>query len=65
MSKVREQVIKTVLDEFFAVTKEVSNGVINGADSFVGLAVDEVDTQILSEAINSALEKSDEGSSQS
>ena len=58
----QQAVIKQVLDEFFGVTKEVFEDSSIYGESFVGLAVDQVDTEILSEAISGALEKKRENS---
>jgi len=49
-------VVKQVLDEFFGVTDELDNDRPYDGQ-FMGLAVDEVDTEILAEAIAEALEK--------
>ncbi len=57
-------IIKNVLDEFFGVTKEILDDSSIDGDSFVGLAVDQVDTTILSEAISDALEKKRENTNQ-
>ncbi len=52
-----QAVIKQVLDEFFGITKEVYEDSSIDGESFVGLAVDQVDTTILAEAISDALKK--------
>ena len=61
----QQAVIKTVLDEFFGITKEVLNDSLTDEDGVAGgLTVDQVDTQILSEAIVQRLEKQNENSNQ-
>lgn len=57
----QKDVIKNVLDEFFDVRKEINK---SSNDDILISAIDEVDTDILSEAINEALEGSNEDTSQ-
>jgi len=61
MLEVRQQKIKKVLDAFFNVNEEVDESF---GDGFAGVTLDDGDTLILSEAIDQALEKSDEDPSQ-
>ncbi len=60
----QKDVIKNVLDEFFGVTKEIYDDPSIYGETFVGLAVDQVDTTILSEAVDQAVEKNRENSNQ-
>ncbi len=50
----RKEVVKNVLGEFFNVSQEVDELFDDG---FLGINVDEMDIQILSELIDQALEK--------
>ena len=55
MSEVRKKIIKNTLVAFFGVKVDESEN--ESENNNVGIAIDEVDVDILSEAINQALEK--------
>jgi hypothetical protein len=50
----QKQRIKEVLDEFFGITNEINESSVS---RFKCVTVDEVDTEILSNAINEALNR--------
>ena len=52
MSEVRKQIIKNTLDAFLGI-KVDEDDVVGG----LNMVIDEVDTEILADAINQALEK--------
>jgi len=54
MSETRKEIIRNTLDAFFGVRIDEGE---NETDNNIGIAVDEVDVEILSEAIDQALEK--------
>ena len=63
MSKSRKEIIKSTLVTFLSVRvdeDEVENTIENNN---IGIALDEVDAEILSEAIDQALEKADNNES--
>ncbi len=64
MSETRKEIIKNTLDAFLGVRIDEEN---NNELSNVGVAIDGLDTEILSDAIDQALEKekSNENSNQS